>query len=236
MTYTFVTQLLTFSTVPVAGTYNLVLTGNGTAGPIQWNSPGGDISAAFLSSTYGSAVSVVGNTTTGITIGFIGAPIRTLPLLAATSNSLVDVDGNPVVVTISMLSTVELGTTAQTYSNNNLAALKAQANQEFINQFQVAQAQATLQGKTVVYLSTFRNCDIVFLSNYFQNLGYYITYPDVAPINGAQPAELFGPAWIAYWENQVPDNALKPFSNPTRIGIAWSPPNFQFLPLFDQEV
>ena len=236
MTYTYVTQLLTFSTVPVSGAYTLFLVGNGNTGQVQWNASGGDISSAFLASAYGHPVAVTGNTTIGLTLGFPASPIGSLPLLSIMNNSLLDTNGKSVSIVASMLSTIEVGLSAQTASVNNSNALKAEANQKFINQFQVAQQNAINLGKTVVYLSTFKYCDTVYLTNYFQNLGYYITYPDVAPINGAQPAELFGPAWIAYWENQVPDNALHPFQNPLRIGIAWSPPNFQFLPLFDQEV
>lgn len=236
MTYSYTTQLLTFSTVPVSGTFTLVLLGNGNTGPLAFNAPSGTISNAFLQSAYGKPVAVTGNTTSGLTLGFPGSPIGSLPLLIVTANTLLDSMGNAVTVTPTMLSTVPLSPGEQTASNAQLAALQAQANQQFINMFLVAQENAIKLGQTIVYLSTFKYCDIIALTNYFQNQGYFINYPDVAPINGAQPAELFGPAWIAYWENQVPSNAQLPFTNPIRIGIAWSPPNFQFLPLFEQEV
>jgi hypothetical protein len=195
-----------------------------------------EIGLAFLQSAYGNPVAVSGSTTAGLTLSFPASPIGTLPLLVLGANSLADVDGNPVNVVPSMLSQVGSGVQAQTDSTNTKTALVNEANQKFINEFLVAQANAEQLGNTVVYLTTFAHCDVSYLLNYFQNLGYYVTFPDLAPINGAQPAELFGPAWISYWENQVPNAVLRKPENPLRIGIAWSPPNFQFLPLYNEEV
>jgi hypothetical protein len=107
----------------------------------------------------------------------------------------------------------------------NLTDLVNAANQQFIDQFVVAQNNAITLGQTGVYLTTFQHCNIKTLMDYFVNLGYYVTFPDFAPLNGSQPGELFGPAWIAYWESQIipGPNGTVPH-NPTRMGIAWVPP------------
>ena len=126
--------------------------------------------------------------------------------------------------------------TALTESDAQNTALTDAANAAFIDQFVQAQNNAISLGHSVVFLTTFAHCDISFLMNYFINLNYFVTLPDLAPINGAQPAELFGPAWIAFWENQVPNLAGHPLRNPVRLGIAWSPPNFQFLPPINEPV
>lgn len=112
---------------------------------------------------------------------------------------------------------------AQTASSAQQTALTNAANQSFINQFIQAQNNAIALGKSEVYLTTFEHCDITYLMNYFVGLGYYITFPEYAPVNGSQPGELFGPAWLAYWEEQLLPNNTKPH-NPTRMGIAWVPP------------
>ena len=112
---------------------------------------------------------------------------------------------------------------ANTVSQANLTALKDAANQKFINDAVTMIANAQQLGQTQIYLTTFDYCDIVYLMNYFIGLGYYITFPEYAPIEGSQPGELFGPSWIAYWESQLLPNNTMPH-NPTRMGIAWVPP------------
>jgi hypothetical protein len=122
------------------------------------------------------------------------------------------------------MATPPNATTANTTTQANLTALQAAANSLWISQAAAAINQAVTLGQSSVYLTTFEHCVPSYLLNYFNNLGYYVTFPDWSPLNGAQPAELFGAAWIAYWENQVPLASGHPLRNPVRIGLSWTPP------------
>ncbi len=118
---------------------------------------------------------------------------------------------------------------ANTASEAEKTILQNAANTLWISLATQAINNAIGLGQYEVYLSTFDNCVPSYLLNYFNNLGYYVTFPDFSPLNGAQPGELFGAAWIAYWENQVPLASGHPLRNPVRIGLAWHPP---FIPPF----
>lgn len=113
---------------------------------------------------------------------------------------------------------------ALTETETDRTALEAAANQQFIDQATVAIEQAISNGQVVAYLTTFENCNLMMLGTYFQNLGYSIILPDYFPLNGGQPAELFGPSYVAYWENQLLYLHGRRLRNPTRIGFSWAIP------------
>jgi hypothetical protein len=121
------------------------------------------------------------------------------------------------------MATPPLASAALITSEADLAALQATANQNFIDQAVAAISNAQAQGQQVVYMTTFQYCDFNYLATYFQQKGYTVVFPDYAPSNGAQPAGLFGPDWVAYWQNQLIPTGLKP-QNPIRMGFAWSLP------------
>jgi hypothetical protein len=109
---------------------------------------------------------------------------------------------------------------AKTTSDTDKVALTAAANQAFIDNSVVAINQATANGKYEVFQMTSEHCDFNQLALYFQNLGYQVFFPDFPPFDGSQPAELFGPFYIAYWENQLIPTNMRP-RNPVRLGLRW---------------
>lgn len=110
--------------------------------------------------------------------------------------------------------------TANTDTAIDLAALQLAANNYFIDQATLAITQAIATGKYVAYLTSFENCDITSLVNYFIGLGYNVSFPDMFKITGTQgqAAELFGPSWNNFWVN---GGLPATFTNPTRIAISW---------------
>jgi hypothetical protein len=111
--------------------------------------------------------------------------------------------------------------TAHADSKADRMALETTANAQFIAQATEAIANATTNGLFSVTLTTFMNCNIVELQNYFISLGYQVAYPDRwnnYPSWWWGPAELFGFWWYDYWLR----NGTPPFLyNPVRMKIIW---------------
>jgi hypothetical protein len=229
MPFTYPVQTLAFSSVPVSGSYDLALSGVDQTGPIQWNAANSDIIAAFLAGPGAYAVAVTGNTAVGLIIGFTALALGSIPTMTVLNNTLRDNRGNQVFIQLATISGPILGPVTNTASTSILTNLQNQANALWIQQACQAIQNAVNLGQSEVYLTTFEHCVPSYLLNFFQNIGYYVTFPDWSPLNGAQPGELFGAAWIAYWENQVPLAAGHPLRNPVRIGLSWTPP---FIPPF----
>lgn len=102
-------------------------------------------------------------------------------------------------------------------------ALEAVANAQFIDQSAIAIENAIAQGKYWVVLTTFENCNILNLQNYYKGLGYCVIYPDrLNPnVNPWNPAELFGQDYFDYWNHGGwPPN----MGNPVRIRLEWQIP------------
>lgn len=116
-------------------------------------------------------------------------------------------------------------TTANTNSNANKAALQVSADASFLDQASQAINNAVSLGKFFVVLTSFENCNLIYLQNYFIGLGYRVSYPD--PHNPNQiigPAQLFGNALVSFFENGGTPTPLK---NPVRIRLDWPPDNQQ---------
>jgi hypothetical protein len=99
--------------------------------------------------------------------------------------------------------------------------LQMEADTQFISQAAQAITNAENQGTFFVVLTTFENCNIMYLQNYLISLGYTISYPqfgnpNISPFN---PAQLFGWAWNNYWNNNEIVN--QPYRNPVRMKIVW---------------
>jgi hypothetical protein len=118
------------------------------------------------------------------------------------------------------MPTPPLASVAKTDSEADLTALKDAANQNFINDAIVAIAQANANGQFEVFMTTHEYCDVRYLAKYFQNLGYSINFPEYPWTHGGQPAELFGQAYIDYWEFQL-TYMVRDMKNPIRIGFGW---------------
>lgn len=110
---------------------------------------------------------------------------------------------------------------ANTNATTALNILLAAADQLFIDNAATAILEAISQGKYLVTLNTFENCDLRVLHDYFVGLGYAVSYPGLNMYPGAQPfqpMELFGIFWIQFWENW-------PFTpviiNPARVTLSW---------------
>lgn len=112
--------------------------------------------------------------------------------------------------------------TALTDTNTDLTALQAAANTYFIDQSALVISQQIAEGKFVAYVTTFLDCDIKALVDYYTGLGYKVSFPDRFVLSGAQgnqPAELFGQSWEEFWE----DGGIFPIpTNPVRMGISWA--------------
>jgi hypothetical protein len=114
--------------------------------------------------------------------------------------------------------------TANTNSTSDITALQAIANTQFISQSAQAINNAIAQGLYFVTLTTFLNCNLTNLINYYHGLGYQITLPDVHFLNGPDntPYSLWGPD---YYEWLTGNFALAQLQNPTRLRILWNLPN-----------
>lgn len=224
MPFTYPVQTLAFSSVPISGSFDLALSGVDQTSALAWNATPSDIVAAFLAGPGTYAVTCTGNTTVGLIIGFTALALGSIPTMTVLNNTLLDNRGNQVQIQLATISGPILGPVTNTASTSILTALQTQANNLWIQLACQAIQNAVNLGQSNVYLTTFEHCVPSYLLNYFQSLGYYVTFPDFSPLNGAQPGELFGAAWIAYWENQVPLASGHPLHNPLRIGLSWTPP------------
>jgi len=122
------------------------------------------------------------------------------------------------------MATPPLASAAKATSDTDLAALVTAANNQFIDQATQAIANATALGKFEVFLTTFDPCDLNVLTQYFIGLGYAVAFPDFVAAQGSQPAQLFGPDFAAYFNNQLLPFNTQP-KNPTRMGLSWRLPS-----------
>lgn len=109
--------------------------------------------------------------------------------------------------------------TANTNATTNQATIVGAADQAFIDGATAAILDAISLGLFQVTLTTFDNCDLKTLHDYFVGLGYVVSYPGLNMLPGsmpAQPAELFGIAWDQFWMNFSPS-----IKNPARVTISW---------------
>lgn len=115
--------------------------------------------------------------------------------------------------------------TANTNATAAKATLQSDADSRFISDAGDAILSAISFGKLSVTLSTFDNCDLQALHDYFVGLGYAVSYPGLAMLPGSQPAflqpaELFGIFWAEFWAgNNVPH-----LHNPVRLTLSWRTP------------
>lgn len=88
------------------------------------------------------------------------------------------------------------------------------ANQVFIDGADAAIANAIELGKFRITLNSIQHMSINDIVDYYSDLGYAISAP---PCFIGQPALLFGPFWVAYWNNKKICNC----KNPCKISISW---------------
>jgi hypothetical protein len=109
--------------------------------------------------------------------------------------------------------------TAAQANANSIAAmteLQTAANNEFIAQAAQAIANAEALGIYYVVLTTFKNCNIINLQNYFQGLGYLVSYPYSLIANSPQPVQTY--------EDYGANAVQYPLINPTKIRLDWNLP------------
>lgn len=101
--------------------------------------------------------------------------------------------------------------TALNNSNYQLSQLQTEANEEFISQAADVIANAEDQGLTFAVITTFENCDIPTLLNYFQELGYMVSFPEATPNPFNLPFSDFG----------VNSQFIR-VTNPAKMKLDWS--------------
>lgn len=118
---------------------------------------------------------------------------------------------------------------ANASSTAEILELQAIANVQFIEQSGQAMANAISQGLLFVTLTTFLNCNLTNLMNYYHGLGYQIALPDVHFLNGPDntPYSLYGPD---YYQWLTCNFALRQLQNPTRLRIMWTLPTGGAIP------
>jgi hypothetical protein len=116
------------------------------------------------------------------------------------------------------------GSSANSISNSNITALSAVANVQFITQSAQAIQSALDQGLFFCVLTTFLNCNLRNLVNYYNGLGYQIIFPDVHYLYGYDqtPYSFWGEDYYSYLTMQYSASQL---ANPVRIRITWQLPS-----------
>ena len=114
--------------------------------------------------------------------------------------------------------------TANANSNTQIIALQAVANNQFISQSTQAIANAIAQGLQFVVLTTFTNCNLTNLLNYYHGLGYQVVLPDVHYQNSYDnaPYSFYGVDYYDWLTNNYIFGELR---NPVRMRIMWNLPN-----------
>jgi hypothetical protein len=113
--------------------------------------------------------------------------------------------------------------TANANSTTDINALQAVANNQFISQSAQAINNAIAQGLFFVVLTTFKNCNIVDLINYYHGIGYQVILPDVHYQNAYDeaPYSFFGVDYYQWLTNSYVFGQLQ---NPVRIRLQWNTP------------
>ena len=115
------------------------------------------------------------------------------------------------------------GSSANSNSNSNITALQAVANAQFIIQSAQAIQNAINQGLFFVVVTTFQNCNLTNLINYYHGLGYQVVLPDVHYQNGYDetPYSFYGQDYYAWLTGSYVFSQLV---NPVRIRLGWTLP------------
>ena len=110
--------------------------------------------------------------------------------------------------------------TANLNSNSDITALQAIANMQFINQSAQAIANAISQGLFFCVLTTFQNCNLVNLINYYHGIGYQVVLPDVhyQVAGDNAPYSFFG---VDYYDWLTNSYVFAQLTNPVRMRISW---------------
>lgn len=108
---------------------------------------------------------------------------------------------------------------ANTDSTTAQTAIMAAEDQNFIDSVDASILEATALGKFQVSATTWENVDVPTVYNYYVNLGYKVSFPDIFNMQQPQPAELFGEPWIDFWGNGI---WTKLPEGPARLLISWS--------------
>lgn len=113
--------------------------------------------------------------------------------------------------------------TANTNSTADITVLQAVANTQFISQSAQAINNAIDQGLFFVVLTTFLNCNIVNLFNYYRGLGYQVILPDVhyQVAGDNAPYSFYG---VDYYHWLTHSYILGQLQNPTRLRLEWNLP------------
>lgn len=114
--------------------------------------------------------------------------------------------------------------TANTNALAQLATIQSAADQIFIDGATAAILSAIAQGKLEVTVTSFEDCNLQTLHDYFVSFGYDVSYPGLGMKPGPapfQPAELFGMLWDQFWANF---QMQPPLQNPTQVTLAWRTP------------
>lgn len=112
--------------------------------------------------------------------------------------------------------------TADTDSQTALNALRAADNANFILAVDQAILDAIAQGETQISANTFGNVNAQTVTEYYVNLGYKVSFPDFRTNIGNQPAQLFGDAWVSFWQGTLAGYLGFVPKNPMRLLIGWS--------------
>jgi len=112
---------------------------------------------------------------------------------------------------------------ANTNTNNDILRLQAIANNQFIYQSYQAINNAVAQGLFFVVLTTFLNCNLVNLINYFRALGYTVILPDVhyQVAGDNAPYSFYGVDYYQWLTNSYIFGQLQ---NPVRLRLEWLNP------------
>jgi hypothetical protein len=112
---------------------------------------------------------------------------------------------------------------ANTNTINDIQRLQAIANNQFIYQSYQAINNAVAQGLFFVVLTTFLNCNLVNLINYFRALGYTVILPDVHYQNAGDnaPYSFYGVDYYQWLTNSYIFGQLQ---NPVRLRLEWLHP------------
>lgn len=114
--------------------------------------------------------------------------------------------------------------TANSNSFTNITNLQSVANNQFIYQSTQAINNAVAMGLQYVVLTTFLNCNLVNLINYFRGLGYAVILPDVHYQSAGDnaPYSFYGVDYYQWLTNSYIFGQLQ---NPTRLRLEWLLPN-----------
>lgn len=119
---------------------------------------------------------------------------------------------------------------SNTNAISNAAAVAAQlakeavANQEFIDNADLAIADAITMGKFEVYLFSVKYMNFQDILDYYLALDYVIGMPSCQSWNRCQPSNLFGQFWVDYWGHVWHTYKCCRCKVPCQVVISWKLP------------